>query len=59
MNALKDEISKEITALFEACLDFAQVATPEANYKQLRSKILRAGNNAIRNIKAFIDKNYK
>jgi hypothetical protein len=36
--------------LFEKTLDFAQVACPESNYKALRSKILRVGNNCIRNL---------
>ena len=47
---LKGMIKIEITALFENALDFAHVACPPATYPQLRSKILRVGNNCIRNI---------
>ena len=48
-------IQDEITTLFEKTLDFAQVACPESNYKALRSKILRVGNNCIRNLKKELD----
>jgi len=47
---LKSVIKDEITILFENALDFAHVACPPATYPQLRSKILRVGNNCIRNI---------
>jgi hypothetical protein len=57
MERLKDMIEKEITQCFQDMLDFAQVACDEAHYKALRSKILRVGNNAIRNIKQWIDNN--
>jgi len=44
-------ISNEITDLFEKILDYAEVAVPNGDqYKKLRSKILRIGNNCIRNI---------
>lgn len=45
-------MEEEITILFEQTLDYAQVAcsTPDT-YKVLRSKILRIGNNCIRNIR--------
>jgi hypothetical protein len=56
---LKDVISQEITAMFEAALDFAQVACPEPNFKPLRSKILRVGNNCIRNIHKSVDDHFK
>jgi len=47
-NLIKDEITK----LFEAILDYAQVACPTADtFKVLRSKILRVGNNCIRTLK--------
>ena len=45
-------IENEVTHMFEQVLDYAQVACPTADtYKVLRSKILRVGNNCIRNIK--------
>ena len=46
----------EITKMFEQVLDYAQVACPtNETYKVLRSKILRIGNNCIRNIKKKLD----
>ncbi len=43
-------VEDEITGLFEQALDYAQVAcATQDTYKVLRSKILRVGNNAIRN----------
>jgi hypothetical protein len=45
-------VEEEVTNLFEAVLDYAQVACPTPDtYKVLRSKILRVGNNCIRTIK--------
>jgi len=56
---LKKEISKEITSFFEKCLDFVEVTLPEEKiYKVVRSKILRSGNNAIREVNKNIDTNY-
>lgn len=55
---LKGLIKDEITTLFENVLDFAHVACPPSTYPQLRSKILRVGNNCIRNLQGQIDKNY-
>ena len=48
---LNQELIDEVTKLFEQTLDYAQIAcsAPET-YKNLRSKILRIGNNCIRNI---------
>ena len=43
-------VRKEVTKMMEQSLDFAHVACPAENFKQLRSKILRAGNNCIRNL---------
>lgn len=49
---LLKEIEEEITGLFEQSLDYAQVAcTTQDTYKVLRSKILRVGNNCIRNVR--------
>jgi hypothetical protein len=56
---LKDMVTQEITTMFESTLDFAQVACPEPNFKPLRSKILRVGNNCIRNIHKVIDDYFK
>jgi len=56
---LKELIKEEVTFMFEQALDFAQVACPEPHYKPLRSKILRVGNNCIRNINCKIDDQYK
>jgi len=52
-------ISNEITDLFEKILDYAEVAVPNGDqYKKLRSKILRIGNNCIRNISKEIVGHY-
>ena len=41
---------KEVTKMMEQTLDFADVACSKDNFKQLRSKILRIGNNCMRNL---------
>jgi len=52
-------VNDEITRMFEKVLDYAEVAVPNSDqYKKLRSKILRVGNNCIRNIQKDIEKNY-
>jgi len=52
-------ISSEITDLFEKILDYAEVAVPNSDqYKKLRSKILRIGNNCIRNISKEVTTHY-
>lgn len=49
---LMRDLEGEVTKLFEQALDYAQVACPtQDTYKVLRSKILRVGNNCIRNVK--------
>ena len=46
------ESETEIIRLFEQVLDYSQVACPTKDtYTVLRSKILRVGNNCIRNVK--------
>ena len=56
---LNRAISDEITVLFEKVLDYAEVAVPNNDqYKKLRSKILRIGNNCIRNISKEIVNHY-
>jgi hypothetical protein len=48
-------IKKEVTRMMEQSLDFAHVACPPDNFKQLRSKILRAGNNCMRSLERDLD----
>jgi hypothetical protein len=56
---LMRDISEEVTTLFEKTLDYAEVAvTNTEQYKKLRSKILRHGNNCIRNISRTVSNNY-
>lgn len=47
---LVQEMRQEVTKMMEKSLDFADVACPKDNFKQLRSKILRIGNNCMRNL---------
>jgi len=52
-------ITNEVTNLFERVLDYAEVAVPNTDqYKKLRSKILRVGNNCIRNIQKEVAVRY-
>ena len=47
---MEERITKEITKMFEKTLDYVQIiCTDEYVYKQIRSKILRVGNDCIRN----------
>lgn len=49
---LMRSMEDEVTRLFEQVLDYAQVACPNKDtYAALRSKVLRVGNNCIRNLK--------
>lgn len=41
--------------MMEKTLDFADVACPKDNFKQLRSKILRVGNDCMRNLTKEFD----
>lgn len=51
MEKLDKEIANEVTELFEKVLDYAQIAcTSPDTFKVLRSRILRAGNDCIRNL---------
>jgi hypothetical protein len=54
---LKHVVQEEITDCMEQILDYSQVAVADAHWKQLRSKILRSGNNSIRNLCAYINEN--
>jgi hypothetical protein len=54
------DISEEVTSLFEKVLDYAEVAVPNSDqYRKLRSKILRVGNNCIRRIDKEIRARYE
>ena len=56
---LMRDINEEVTTLFEKTLDYAEVAVPNVEqYKRLRSKILRVGNNCIRNIGKVVSTRY-
>ena len=49
------DLEEEVTRLFEQALDYAQVAcATQDTYKVLRSKILRVGNNCIRNVSKIV-----
>jgi len=57
---LKRDVEKEITRFFDHILDISEVAIGDPQrYKPFRSKVLRAGNDAIREAKKLLDKNYK
>lgn len=47
---LADSMRHEVTHMMEKTLDFAQVACNKDNFPQLRSKILRIGNDCMRNL---------
>jgi len=47
---LTEAMRKEVTHMMEQTLDFAQVACSKDNYPQLRSKILRVGNDCMRTL---------
>lgn len=49
---LSRDMENEVTQMFEQILDYSQVACSTVDtFKVLRSKILRVGNNCIRNLK--------
>lgn len=53
-------IKEQVEELMEKTLDYAEVAVPNNDqYKKLRSKILRIGNNAIRNLTKEITTRYE
>ncbi len=57
---LKRDVEKEITRFFDHILDISEVAIGDPQrYKPFRSKVLRAGNDAIREAKKLLDKDYK
>jgi hypothetical protein len=57
---LKRDIEKRVMRGIDEILDIAEVAIGDSQrYKPFRSKVLRAGNNAIREIKSSLDRDYK
>lgn len=57
---LKRDAEKVITAFFDQILDISEVAIGDPHrYKPFRSKVLRAGNDAIREVKKLLDKDYQ
>jgi hypothetical protein len=57
---LKRDLEKRIMKGVDEILDIAEVAIGDSQrYKPFRSKVLRAGNNAIRDLKADLDRQYK
>lgn len=49
------DMRKEITQMMENTLNFAEVACPREQFKALRSKILRACNDCMRNMEKVYD----
>lgn len=57
---LKKLVEEEIILMFQKILNYAEVACPTNNiYLNLRSKVLRIGNDCIRNIHKNIDRYYE
>jgi hypothetical protein len=57
---LKRDVENQITKFFDHILDISEVAIGDPQrYKPFRSKVLRAGNDAIRETKKVLDRNYK
>ena len=53
-------VTDGVTDMFEKILDYTEVAVPDFNqYKKLRSKILRIGNNCIRDLHKEINNRYE
>lgn len=45
-----EDVKREVTLFMEKALDYAQVAVHKDNWPALRSKILRCGNDCLRNL---------
>ena len=57
---LKRDIEKNILKSMDDILNIAEVAIgDQPRYKAFRSKVLRSGNDAIRDVKKILDMNYK
>jgi hypothetical protein len=55
-NRMKDLIHKNVTAMFDEILQFVEVAVPNKyTYDKIRSRILTAGNNTIRDLQRDCD----
>ena len=53
---LEGDIRKEVTKMFELILDYAQIAVPtKETFQALRSRVLRSGNDCIRNLCSSLD----
>lgn len=56
----KRDLEKRVMKGIDEILDMAEVAIGDSQrYKPFRSKVLRAGNNAIRDLKLEMDRHYK
>jgi hypothetical protein len=56
----KRDLEKRVMKGIDEILDMAEVAIGDSQrYKPFRSKVLRAGNNAIRDLKVELDRHYK
>jgi hypothetical protein len=56
----KRDLEKRIMRGVDEILDIAEVAIGDSQrYKPFRSKVLRAGNNAIRDLKSDLEQHYK
>lgn len=49
------DMRAEVTKMMERTLDYAEVACPKETFKQLRSKILRVGNDCMRSLSKTFD----
>lgn len=57
---LKRDLEKRVMKGIDEILDIAEVAIGDSQrYRPFRSKVLRAGNNAIRDLKMDLDQYYK
>ena len=56
---MEEEIRREVMHAIEGILNYVQVATPDGTYRKLRSKILRLGNNCIRNLTVAREGSFK
>lgn len=57
---LKRDLEKRVMKGIDEILDIAEVAIGDSQrYKPFRSKVLRAGNNAVRDLKSDLERHYK
>ena len=56
----KRDLERRVTQGLEEILDYAEIAIGDATrWKSFRSKVLRSGNNAIRELKSELEQHYK